>query len=120
MSATVAPDRGLAQRRDALVFANAVRTHRKRLKADLYAARVDADAVLVSGDPLVATMKVWDLVLAVPGLGAVKANLMFRRNGISTSKTIGGISPRQRGLLLVELRQHRAASNTYRARKAQA
>jgi len=84
------------------------------------AARVDADAVLVSDDPFLETMKAWDLLLAVPGLGRVKLDKWFRRNDISPSKTIGGLSPRQRGRLVVLLRSYRATSNTYRRRREEA
>jgi hypothetical protein len=111
------PDRSLQQRLDALEKANTVRTYRAELKKDIAAAREDADAVLVSSDPLLATMKVGDLLLAVPGLGRVKVNYLFRRLGISPSKTVGGLSPRQRGQLLVALRSHRGRSNLYRARR---
>jgi hypothetical protein len=111
------PDRSLQQRLDALQLANTVRTYRAQLKVDIAEAREDADAVLVSGDRLVDTMKVEELLLAVPGIGHVKVNQVFRRYGISPSKTIGGLSPRQRAQLLVVLRSHRARSNLYAARK---
>lgn len=117
---TPAPDRTTRQRLDALEQANLVRTYRAQLKRDLYAARVDADAVLVSDDPFLETMKAWDLLLAVPGLGRVKLDKWFRRNDISPSKTIGGLSPRQRGRLVVLLRSYRATSNTYRRRREEA
>ena len=117
---TPAPDRSTQQRLDALEQANLVRTYRAQLKRDLYAARVDADEVLVSGDPFLETMKAWDLLLAVPGLGRVKLDKWFRRNDISPSKTIGGLSPRQRGRLVVLLRSYRATSNTYRRRREEA
>jgi len=115
-----APDRSLAQRRDALAHANRVRSHRKQLKADLWAARRDPDEVLLSGDPLIATMRVTDILRSTPGVGPVKINNWLRRYGISPSKTVAGLSSRQQAALLVVLRAHRARSNTYAARKAAA
>lgn len=113
-----APERSLQQRLDALLYANEVRSYRKDVKAKITSARLNADEVLVSGDPLLATMCVEDLVIAVPGLGRRKADYMFRRYGISPSKTIAGLSDRQRGTLLVLLREHRAGSRLYWARRA--
>lgn len=111
-------DRSLQQRMDALLHANEVRTYRARLKVDIAEARVDADEVLVGGDPRVQTMKVEDLLIAMPGMGKVKADQIFRRYAISHSKTIGGLSPRQRAQLLVVMRAFRARSNRYKAMKA--
>lgn len=111
------PDRSLQQRLDALRHANEVRSYRAQLKRDVAGCRVDADDVLVSGDPLVATMRALDLVGAVPGLGKVKTDVLFRKSGISPSKTIGGLSARQRARLLVFLRQYRTGSPTYARRK---
>lgn len=114
---TAAPERSTQQRLDALVHANEVRSYRSDLKAKIAQARMNADEVLVSGDPLLATMRVDDLIKAVPGLGPRKADYMFRRYEISPSKTIAGLTSRQRGTLLVLLRKHRDGSNLYRERR---
>jgi len=113
-----APERSIAQRRAALLYANEVRSFRAALKVKIAAAEIDADTVLVSRDPRLDSMRVEGLVLAVPGMGRVKCNMLFRKLGISPSKTVAGISPRQRGQLLVALRSHRSRSNLYAARKA--
>lgn len=95
-----APVRSEDQRRDALRRANRIRVHRAELKRDVKAGRVLAvDVVGLRGtdvDPRVATMKVYDLLLAVPKVGRVKANVAMHNAGISPSKTVGGLTERQR------------------------
>lgn len=87
-------DRSLKQRRDALEEANRVRSYRAELKRDLKAGRkVLAD---VLEDPDCATAKVFDILLALPKMGRVKVNRVHVRARISPSKTIGGMSVRQR------------------------
>ena len=100
-----APERSLAQRRNALQRANAIRTTRARLKADIRAGRRSALTILGKPPEYVATMKVWDLLLAVPKVGRVKANKSLTRCRISPSKTIGGLSQRQRDELVSLLRR---------------
>ena len=46
------------------------------------------------------TAKVLDLVLAVPKYGRVKANKILERCRVSSSKTVNGLTPRQRKELL--------------------
>ena len=53
----------------------------------------------------VETAKVFDLLLAVPKYGRVKANKVLTQCRISPSKTIGGLSPRQRAELVALLRR---------------
>jgi hypothetical protein len=115
---TAAPERSLQQRLDALAGANSIRTYRKELKRDLHDTRVDADGVLVAADPRIATMRIWDLLLAVPGMGNVRVAKILRECVVSPSKTVGGLSPRQRALLLIVLREHRERSPTYKQRRA--
>jgi hypothetical protein len=47
-----------------------------------------------------ATAKVFDLLLAMPKVGRVRANNMLRANDVSPSKTVGGLSERQRRVLV--------------------
>lgn len=88
------PERTYKQRRDALIEANRIRTHRARLKRDLAAGRVSLEAVL--DDPDCATMKVFEALVCLPKIGRVKANRIVTRARISPSKTCGGLSVRQR------------------------
>ncbi len=94
------PDRSLLQRRDALKRANVVRTERAQLKKDLRAGRVSIHTLLLEAPDDLDTAKVMDLLLAVPKLGRVKVNKVLTRCRISPSKTIGGLTERQRDELV--------------------
>ncbi|HVF80143.1 MAG TPA: integration host factor, actinobacterial type [Solirubrobacteraceae bacterium] len=89
-------DRSLTQRQDALEQANTVRTQRAKLKSDLRAGRCLISTVLLDPPQYVQSAKVLDVLLAVPTYGHVKANKMLTRCRISPSKTIGGLTQRQR------------------------
>ena len=56
------------------------------------------------------TAKVFDLLLAVPKYGRVKVNKVLSQCRISPSKTLGGLSERQRGELVTLLRRRYAAA----------
>jgi hypothetical protein len=90
---------------DALQRANAIRTRRAQLKRDLKAGRVSIDRLLSEPPDFVETAKVFDMLLAVPKYGRVKANKVLQQCRISPSKTIGGLSERQRNELVVLLRR---------------
>ncbi len=85
---------------EALQRANEIRTQRARLKRDLKAGRVNIHGLLLDPPEYVLTAKVFDLLLAVPKYGRVKANRILTQCRISPSKTIGGLSERQRGELV--------------------
>lgn len=91
------PARSLAQRREALKKANEIRSHRAVVKRELKAGRQSPVSALE--DPKCDTMLVFDLLLATPKVGRVKANKLVQQIGISRSKTIGGLSDRQAGEL---------------------
>lgn len=91
------PDRSLAQRKDALVLANDVRTYRAQLKKDIKAGRKNVVNLLGSPPEKIETMKVFDLLMAAPKFGRVKINKILNICRISPSKTVGGMSERQRG-----------------------
>lgn len=99
------PERSLTQRMDALNRANEIRTLRAKLKRDLKAGRVKIYKILLDPPWYVLTMKVMDLLLAVPKYGRVKVNRVFTTCRISASKTIGGLSERQRTELIEVLRR---------------
>ena len=50
-------------------------------------------------------MKVFDLLISVPKFGRVKANKILQTCRISPSKTLGGMSDRQRGEIVSLLRR---------------
>src|SRR3954463_4119789 len=97
---TAAPDRSLNQRRDALQRANEIRTRRAQLKKDLKAGRVSIHQLLLDPPEYLQTAKVFDMLLAVPKYGRVKVNKVLQQCRISPSKTIGGLSQRQRSELV--------------------
>lgn len=98
------PDRSLEQRMEALKRANDVRHHRAELKRDLKARRVGVAGLLLNPPEFTASMKVFDVLLATPKVGRVKCNKLLGQCRISPSKTIGGLTDRQReelaGLLI--------------------
>jgi hypothetical protein len=99
------PERSLNQRMDALARANEIRTARARLKRDLKAGRSSIHQLLLDPPEYLETAKVFDMLLAVPKYGRVKVNKMLLSCRISPSKTIGGLSERQRAELVSLLRR---------------
>ena len=90
---------------DALQRANEIRTRRAQLKRDLKAGRVSIHELLLDPPEYVETAKVFDMLLAVPKYGRVKVNKILQQCRISPSKTIGGLSERQRAELVGMLRR---------------
>jgi hypothetical protein len=101
------PTRSLQQRMDALRRANVVRTRRadtkKAAKRGLLQPAEFFD-LLVEPPEWMETMKVFDLLTAMPKLGRKKADQALRQARISPSKTLGGITARQRHDLLTLVR----------------
>ncbi len=93
------------QRMEALQRANAIRTRRAQLKRDLKSGRASIHQLLLDPPEWVETAKVFDMLLAVPKYGRVKANKILQQCRISPSKTIGGLSERQRTELVAMLRR---------------
>lgn len=97
----VVPERSLVQRLTALRHANEIRSHRAQVKRRMKAREVQWRDVL--NDPQFASAKVGDVLLAIPFVGRVKRDIVMRRACISMSKTVGGLSDRQRRALDYEL-----------------
>ena len=90
---------------DALERANKIRTARAQLKRDLKGGKVSIQQLLLKPPSYLETAKVFDMLLAVPKYGRVKANKVLVQCRISPSKTIGGLSERQRNELVGLLRR---------------
>jgi hypothetical protein len=105
LAKTAAPERSLVQRMDALGKANEIRTRRAQLKRDLKSGRMSIHKLLLQPPEWIETAKVLDMLLAVPKYGRVKANKILTQCRISPSKTIGGLSERQRTELVQMLRR---------------
>ncbi|HZO49024.1 MAG TPA: integration host factor, actinobacterial type [Gaiellaceae bacterium] len=97
---TQAPARSLDQRMEALRRANDIRVRRAQLKRDLKEGRAQIETVLLEPPQWVETAKVFDMLMAVPKLGRVKAARLLNTCRISQSKTVGGLSDRQRAELV--------------------
>ena len=95
-----APARSLDQRMEALQRANDIRVRRAQLKKDLKVGRVVIDEILRDPPEYVSTAKVFDMLMAVPKFGRVKAARFLNQARISQSKTVGGLSDRQRTELI--------------------
>jgi hypothetical protein len=101
-----APARSRDQRMEALQRANDIRVRRARLKKDLKDGRVKIESILNSPPEYVSTAKVFDILMAVPKFGRVKAARFLNQCRISQSKTVGGLSERQRAELVGLFARH--------------
>jgi hypothetical protein len=95
-----APARSLDQRMEALQRANEIRVRRAKLKRDLKEGDARIEDILGRPPEYVETAKVLDILMAVPKFGRVKAARLLNQCRISQSKTVGGLSDRQRGELI--------------------
>ena len=99
------PERTREQRMKALRRANEIRSARAQLKRDLKAGKVKIEQLLRDPPEYVLSAKAFDMIVAVPKYGRVKANKILTQCRIAPSKTIGGLSARQRGELVSQLRR---------------
>jgi hypothetical protein len=95
-----APAQTLEQRRRALRQANEIRSRRAALKKELASGRVRIEDVLAQPPAYAKTAKVRDLLLAVPKVGPARAARFLSRCRIAPSKTVGGMTERQRSELI--------------------
>lgn len=94
--------RTLEQRMGALAKANRHRVYRAELKRNLKAG-ASVVPVLTDPSPEIETMKVFALLCAVPGYGRVKAARLLNHHRVAQSRTVGGLSDRQRAELIEAL-----------------
>ena len=85
---------------EALGRANQIRTQRARLKRDLASGRVSIHRFLLDPPDYLLTAKLADVLLALPKFGRVKVNKLLSQCRIPPSKTLGGLSLRQRDDLI--------------------
>lgn len=98
------PERTRQQRIEALQRANGIRTERARLKECLKSGEARISQVLEEPPEYVHTAKVFDLIMAVPKFGRVKTARIMERCRVSPSKTVIGLTPRQRRELVEHLK----------------
>ena len=101
--AVITPTRSVEQRMLALARANEIRSARSRLKRDIAAGRVLVIDMLADPPEYVHTMKVFELLLAQPWHGRVKVGKLLGRVRVSSVKTVGDLSARQRWELVAAL-----------------
>lgn len=106
-SSGATPERSLTQRLEALERANVVRTRRAELKRDLKSGRQSIEPLLLNPPEWLETAKVIDLLLAVPKFGRVRAGKVLNNCRVSLSKSVGGLTERQRAELVDALRMTR-------------
>jgi hypothetical protein len=99
-TSTSAPGRTLDQRLRALRQANEIRIGRARLKRELAAGRARIDDVIARPPEFAKTAKVYDLLLALPKVGPAKAARALSQCRIAPSKTVAGLTERQRHALI--------------------
>jgi hypothetical protein len=114
---TLAPTRSHEQRTQALRKANEIRFRRARLKREISSLRQSEGLarvaeVILDPPPELDTMRVLELLTAVWGVGQTKAAAAFTRTRMSHSKTIGGLSKRQRYELVLCLDERRALTES--------
>lgn len=97
----MAPDRTVAQRKQALERGNRIRLARANLKRQVKAGIVDVPELILNPPDYVQTMKVADLLGAMRGYGPTKVNKLLVRTRLSPKKTLGGMTTRQRSELAV-------------------
>lgn len=87
----------------ALSKANDIRSRRAQLKRDVKTGRVVVKTILSDPPEWIETMKVLELLLAMPKYGRVKAGKTVNQCRLSPAKTVGGMSRRQRAELCASL-----------------
>ena len=90
---------------EALSEANRIRTQQGAAEARPRAGKANINVLLLSPPDYILTAKVSDMLLAVPKYGHVKVNKILPQCRISPSKTIGGLSQRQRAELVSHFRK---------------
>jgi hypothetical protein len=94
------PGRSPEQRLRALEQANEVRTARAQLKKELASGKIELVQILADPPACVRTARVRDVLLVLPKIGSVRAARILSHCGIAHSKTVGGLTERQRGELI--------------------
>ena len=94
------PGRSREQRLRALEQANEVRRARAKLKRELASGKIELVQILADPPACVRTARIRDLLLVVPKIGSVRAGRILAQCRIAHSKTLGGLTDRQRGELI--------------------
>jgi hypothetical protein len=93
------------QRKEALVRANDVRSARSSLKEQLKQSQVDLAPLIAECPSFLASARISVLLQALPGYGPTKVGKLLSASRISPSKTVAGLTPRQRKELVEALKK---------------
>ena len=94
------PDRSREQRLRALERANEIRTARAKLKRQLASGTIELVQIIADPPACVRTARMRDVLVAMPKIGSVRAGRILAHCRIAHSKTLGGLTDRQRGELI--------------------
>ena len=97
----IAPSRELDQRHAALAAANEIRYRRAEMKRNMrhlgpHLAALAALHIVTKPPHWAETMKIRNLLVALPFIGDAKADRVLIQLRINPRKTLAGLSPRQR------------------------
>ena len=84
----------------ALRHANEIRIGRARLKRELASGRVRIDEIIARPPKFANRARVYDLLLALPKVGPARAARSLTQCRIAPSKTVAGLTERQRQELM--------------------
>jgi hypothetical protein len=98
------PSRSREQRLRALRLANEIRSARAQPKKDLASGKIELAQILAQPPQCLRTARVRDVLLALAKIGPVKAGRTLADCGIAHSKTLDGLTERQRTELLNRFR----------------
>ena len=93
------------QRSSALLLANQVRTQRSQLKKDLKAGRVDIFKLLEDPPEYIYSMKIMDLLLAMPKFGRDRVRRALTICHTPSHREVGDLTARQREGLVWGIRR---------------
>ncbi len=97
-------ERAAEQRASALSRANYVKRERYRLKLAIASGRQSLEDVLLEPPEWLARARVADVMRAAPRYGPSTVRTMLARCGISHGNKIGGLTERQRDVLVAAVR----------------
>lgn len=95
------------QRLAACMKSAEIRGARARLKRAIRGGQLHVVEVLADPPEYALKMKVRDLLMAQPWRGEAKTQMILRSARVSYGKTIGGLSERQRGVLIAAVSSQR-------------
>ena len=90
------------QRAAALEKAKIARAKRSALRADIKAGKTSLADVLSSDDDIAKKTKVKQILVSLPGVGAVTAQKAMEEIGIDENRRVGGLGSNQKEKLLAK------------------